>query len=1113
MIPARRVLTSATATNQRLGHENLGFLSESHGFMPVRPPLAQLPGAFAVWDEIAAQLPELTRTLRVRPALRRLPVLDAAAEQLPDEALLRASVVLSHCAHAFHYVGPGAPGPIPDPVMRPWQQVSGRLDRAQPHMSYADMTTYNWRLREPICADPLRVENLDLLVAVWGNEAERLFLANTIETQARTTPLLGMLVRAQEAAVEDDEAALADELLGMADCLRRLTAETLPKIDPNELSPYAVDPVVWSKTVARLSVSISAGVPGPAGAATPALQALDAFFERTRYGTQVGAESELLRAWFPPHWRDFHQAVGKVSVPRYLEGKQNTELTRLFRDALHSYAGESGFLGRHRLKAYGFTEASFKTGRPSTAAFAGSFRDRSWEEVDQQLDLARRERYRHFAPHDDCHRARVKDVTSVSGRGDVVGVTLEVEGGSLHYRPGDRCAVLPENGAPLVQKTLLALRANGDEPVELDARWRRALSYRVGYEHCRTIRLRDLMRFGRIRPVQQAVAQLLLELTGSPALARIVECQAEQEWELWDMFELLAGESWQVDRWWRDASAHPVLCRLIPPEGFRQYSISSAPTHVPGKGGVTRIELTVGRLAYRTLTTETSREAIRAGTASSFLAAGPDDGVTIRIVPSAQFHLPAALDRPLVMFAGGTGIAPFIGFLRDRAQRDRAQQPQAERDWLFFSARDSLDFHHQRTLEEFARRGVVDLTVVFSREGARRHLADELLSQQHSSRLQKLIRPPAEGGLGGHFYVCGRAEFAQSVTEALASVIERELPGTVTGAARHAYARQTLDRMAVERRFQRDIFASYTRLSGPDETYDLSEIVLHNDEDNGYWLIINGEVHDVTPFARAHPGGFAVLRAYAGMDATTAFRTVRHHVQPEIQSLLTLWRIGTLRLGAPGRPASAAHLAWAAYLLRLVELQNALLGDHGVQLGAVTHDESAGPASQSPAKTLLALDSHRRFLTDHLPWLTGPALDQVWQAVGTDHDDSADADGWRQLVASAAEGPTLDQALIDCDGLIQHLATTAEREPPDGQGEFDALADRCAALRHDDQELVAQLKSVVRGVVREHERQPAARSTDRVGETARAVAAVLARYGARVARHTAIARLTRNHEG
>src|ERR1700690_619684 len=53
VLPARYVLSKAIETNQQLGHENLGFLSETHGVMPSRPPVLRLPPTHQVWDELS----------------------------------------------------------------------------------------------------------------------------------------------------------------------------------------------------------------------------------------------------------------------------------------------------------------------------------------------------------------------------------------------------------------------------------------------------------------------------------------------------------------------------------------------------------------------------------------------------------------------------------------------------------------------------------------------------------------------------------------------------------------------------------------------------------------------------------------------------------------------------------------------------------------------------------------------------------------------------------------------------------------------------------------------------------------------------------------------------
>jgi hypothetical protein len=165
-IPARQVLTRATARSERDGHENLGFLSETHGFLPREAPRLSLPTSHRAWDETAARLPELFRTLSLRATFEAMPVLPATDEALPDDALLRAAAILGISAHAYFYADPYAPEALPASIVEPWKEVSDRLDRPGPNLSFIDLNAYNWRLRTGRLSDAMLVENLALLIPI-----------------------------------------------------------------------------------------------------------------------------------------------------------------------------------------------------------------------------------------------------------------------------------------------------------------------------------------------------------------------------------------------------------------------------------------------------------------------------------------------------------------------------------------------------------------------------------------------------------------------------------------------------------------------------------------------------------------------------------------------------------------------------------------------------------------------------------------------------------------------------------------------------------------------------------------------------------------------------------
>jgi hypothetical protein len=361
--------------------------------LPAHPPLRALPDSHRTWDELASQLPELYRTLRLRRVFEALDQLPADAAHLPDTALLRASALLSILAHAYHRIESNPPAALPRAIQQPWEEVSRRLGRSTTVLSYIDLIIYNWRLRDPALPDPLRVENMALLIPTVDNREEQIFYLTQVEILARCAPLVETIVRAQEAAWRDNPAALKGELAHIAECLYAVAHESLVKIDPNPASATYVDPVVWAKTVAPFAVPIFEGVQGPSGTSSPIFNLLDLFFGRRDYRSMLGQEIRHLRAWYPPHWQTFLEAVGAYSTREYVERRGDRELAGFFQAALNAYAGEDGFLGRHRLKVYGYLELAFKVGRSVTiGGFAGLFKDRTWDTVDAALEESRQER-------------------------------------------------------------------------------------------------------------------------------------------------------------------------------------------------------------------------------------------------------------------------------------------------------------------------------------------------------------------------------------------------------------------------------------------------------------------------------------------------------------------------------------------------------------------------------------------------------------------------------------------------------------------------------------------------------------------------------------------------
>src|SRR5262249_62327337 len=84
--------------------------------------------------------------------------------------------------------------------------------------------------------------------------------------------------------------------------------------------------------------------------------------------------------------------------------------------------------------------------------------------------------------------------------------------------------------------------------------------------------------------------------------------------------------------------------------------------------------------------------------------------------PTIPFHPPESPHVPMIMIGPGTGVAPFRGFLQERAALKQRGAPIGE-SLLFFGCRDPIqDFLYEDDMRAFEAAGVTRLHAAFSRE-------------------------------------------------------------------------------------------------------------------------------------------------------------------------------------------------------------------------------------------------------------------------------------------------------------------------------------------------------------------------------------------------------------
>jgi sulfite reductase alpha subunit-like flavoprotein len=198
----------------------------------------------------------------------------------------------------------------------------------------------------------------------------------------------------------------------------------------------------------------------------------------------------------------------------------------------------------------------------------------------------------------------------------------------------------------------------------------------------------------------------------------------------------------------------------IPKLRARYYSVSSSPRAV----GNNVFSLTVGRVTYRNGDGVNSH--MHLGFCSDFLATLPlRTNVMVEMLPAPAFRLPRSPKVPILMIAGGTGIAPFKGFVDHRACMAPEQRSDA---WLIVGCRTRGNQLYRDEMEIAAENGALTAYLVgYSREPDLPKMYVDAVMRENGDGIRDLIKG------GGHVYVCGDVRIETSVRGALDDILGR----------------------------------------------------------------------------------------------------------------------------------------------------------------------------------------------------------------------------------------------------------------------------------------------------------------------------------------------------
>lgn len=361
------------------------------------------------------------------------------------------------------------------------------------------------------------------------------------------------------------------------------------------------------------------------------------------------------------------------------------------------------------------------------------------------------------------------------------------------YRTGDHLGVLARNSQSLIQRVAARFNFNKDSLIRIRANT-------TGKTHLPTgepIKAADLLTgYVELQEVAtRAQIQVLAEYTECPpekaklealagddpdSVARYREQVLTKRLSLLDLLEMYPACSLPFN----------IYLELLQPLRPRYYSISSSPLAQPQQ-----CSLTVGVVNAPAR----SGRGVYEGVCSNYLDHLAEGSLIPGFVrdPNSSFRLPADPTTPLLMVGPGTGLAPFRGFLQERAIQ-QAQGQVIGPSLLFFGCRHpAQDFIYEEELRAFEQRGVTRLEVACSRVDGQPKTYVQALILKCQDEVWQLIEA------GAVIYICGDAgKMAPDVRAAFGRIYQ-----TKTGGG-EVEAETWLTGLAAQQRYLTDVWAS-----------------------------------------------------------------------------------------------------------------------------------------------------------------------------------------------------------------------------------------------------------------------------------------------------------------
>ncbi|KAK5235129.1 hypothetical protein LTR47_003965 [Exophiala xenobiotica] len=405
----------------------------------------------------------------------------------------------------------------------------------------------------------------------------------------------------------------------------------------------------------------------------------------------------------------------------------------------------------------------------------------------------------------DVSLAKVQENRLLTSKGEPAKWHMEIElPSNMTYECGDYLAVLPLNSEKSVKRIMAHFGLPWDAVMTVKATGPSIIPADVPLSAFDV--LRSYVELSQ--PATKKNLRMLASYTESTSDKTYLETLANGDENRFET-EILAKRTSILDILLRRPSIKlpfGEFLALLPPLHVRQYSISSSPlaNNAANMGVGVGVGVGIGAgagagagaasstcstcsITYGVIDTTSLSDPGGAhfegvaGTYLSSLARGDTVQVSVRPTTNKTFRLPLDPETPLLMFAAGTGIAPFRGFMQQRAVMMAANPDRRMgRALLYLGCRGEGDRLYKEEVDGWVESGVADVRYAFSRD----KVNDKEKEERSDGRpgrsggcaaayvSERMVRDGEARDIvglwrsGARVYVCGSAGFRDSVREA-----------------------------------------------------------------------------------------------------------------------------------------------------------------------------------------------------------------------------------------------------------------------------------------------------------------------------------------------------------